>query len=89
MKLEYESQISLYFSVDDKNDPPYAPPRMNEISPKRVKKSSDLPADRIGATPSQMTSYVTSQKAELMKGVLHAVQSSQHPSVKLRSPNGR
>ena len=32
---------------------------------------------------------IASPKAELMKGVLHAVQSSQHPSVKLRSPTGK
>lgn len=40
-------------------------------------------------TTTSLSSCISSSKAELMKGVHHAVQSSQHPSVKLRSPSGK
>ena len=78
------------FPVDDKNDPSYAPPRASEIGGKRARRSSDFNSGEIHATSAEMTSsYVTSPKAGLMKGVLHAVQSNQHPSVRLRSPSGK
>ena len=74
--------MCFLFSTDDKNDPPYAPPGGSEVASKRPRRSSDFTSSHVATTPAT--------NAELLKGVvLHAVQSSQHPSVKLRSPNGK